>query len=228
MNATHSDTIRVSGGKYANIDTSYKYIVMPSTDYSNFVVKLRENQKDIKNGFNCVNYTLSPSHCQAPSACSNYYSTMPDLVFTFEGVEFRIPPQGYVFSSDSTTCDIAVTQMETSVYVLGDIFFRNFAAIFNYTDNVNTMHFAVATHAPDGTEIIVHKTPWLLIVSVSLLALVGGVVGFILGRKRCQSANLKQDERASLFYPSDEKAAALYDEDKPGFDRLSSLDAPLK
>jgi len=109
---------------------------MPSTDYSNFVVKLRENQKGIENGFVCTNFTLLPNHCQAPDPCYNYYSTMPHLVLTFEGVSFSIPPEGYVFSNDTnSTCDIAVTQMETSAYILGDIFLRNFAALFNYSDN---------------------------------------------------------------------------------------------
>ena len=157
-------TIRASGSRFAQFDTAYQYIMVPLSDYSHFVTNL----KNYEDEFNCNLFSVN--HCQAPRACSYYLSlsTLPTLSFKFDQIEFRIPPQGYVLTPDATKgpCDIGVTQLQSSQYILGDIFFRNFAVSFDYQSNTITL--GVNANAPVGTEIIQHQTPWLWIILGSL------------------------------------------------------------
>jgi hypothetical protein len=119
-----------------------RYIFIPMNDYSEFVVQLKKIRDfdPLEPIFTCTD--LSSNHCYSPnhscaSLAANDTNPMPDLVFRLSGLEFTIPPQGYMFEPYNTSppCNLAITQLVTSQYIFGDIFFRSFVVMFNYTDN---------------------------------------------------------------------------------------------
>lgn len=85
---------RAGGARFATLDTGYRYILLPNSDYSAFVVALNQFAPE----FDCTD--LSLYHCQAPkNSCASLFSKMPNISFVFGDLKFTIPPQGYVFES---------------------------------------------------------------------------------------------------------------------------------
>ena len=65
--------------------------------------------------------------------CSDLFDQLPNLEFAFEaGAKvFQVPPKEYLLQQD-TICFIAAQgQLFTDMYILGDVFLRNFYAIYN-------------------------------------------------------------------------------------------------
>ncbi len=92
-----------------------------------------------------------------------------------------IPPRGYLLENSlGFTCLLAVSTSgsDSSVYVLGDTFMRNFYTTFDY--KADTVSFAVSSNAPAGVMIERKFTGWVIfsivfgcILGVLLLALIG-------------------------------------------------------
>ncbi len=76
---------------------------------------------------------------------------------------YTIPPAGYLLENyNSHACVIAVSYIADSnnMYILGDIFIRNFYTAFDYQEN--KVVIAVSANAPSGTAIDVGQllTGW--------------------------------------------------------------------
>ena len=67
--------------------------------------------------------------------CSNYVESLKSLTLKTDQdgqkLDIIIPPSAYA-SSLGNNCILAVSCSDTSDYVLGDGFFKNFAVTFNY------------------------------------------------------------------------------------------------
>jgi hypothetical protein len=127
---------------------------------------------------------------------------MPDLILNLQDLEFTIPPQGYVFEPEGKTapCDIAVAQLQTSFYILGDIFFRNFVVSFNYSDT--TIKIGTNVNAYPGTKIKKLPPPWFWISTGSFVgaAILGFGIYFMIRNKK--KDGIPTEMRESTFLPS--------------------------
>uniref|UniRef100_A0A3Q0R5G7 pepsin A n=1 Tax=Amphilophus citrinellus TaxID=61819 RepID=A0A3Q0R5G7_AMPCI len=116
----NGQTVACSGGCQAIIDTGTSVIVGPTSDINN------------------LNSWVGLENCKIPintfsSAivnCQNIQS-MPDVTFTLNGNAFTVPASAYV-SQSSSGCLTGFGQGgSTQLWILGDVFIREYYAIFN-------------------------------------------------------------------------------------------------
>nr|AHZ33698.2 pepsin [Chelon labrosus] len=114
----NGQTVACSGGCQAIIDTGTSMIVGPTTDINN------------------INSWVGASTDQYGDAivnCQNIQS-MPEVSFTLNGHAFTVPAPAYV-SQNSGSCITGFGQGGTSqLWILGDVFIREYYAIFNLKD----------------------------------------------------------------------------------------------
>lgn len=85
--------------------------------------------------------------------CANLDS-IPDLVFTIQGIDFTVPGRTAVLQV-SGSCIFAVIGMDFPKpgpqWILGDVFMREYYTIFNYLDQTISMAKAVKTNTTSAT-----------------------------------------------------------------------------
>uniref|UniRef100_A0A3B3RGN3 Peptidase A1 domain-containing protein n=1 Tax=Paramormyrops kingsleyae TaxID=1676925 RepID=A0A3B3RGN3_9TELE len=111
--------VACSGGCQAMVDTGTSYIVGPSSDIQNLLRSLKASVDQNGDAFvNC-----------------NSVGSMPDLTFTLGGHAFSIPPSAYV-SQYSSGCMLRIsTGGFGQLWILGDVFIREFYTIFDRGNN---------------------------------------------------------------------------------------------
>ncbi|XP_028652957.1 pepsin A-like [Erpetoichthys calabaricus] len=75
------------------------------------------------------------------SIMCNTTGQMPTIVFNIDGNEYPLPPSAYVFEQDptSSTCYLGIEAMDISsseLWILGDVFIREYYSIFNRGQNM--------------------------------------------------------------------------------------------
>ncbi|KAM9476202.1 pepsin A-like [Clarias gariepinus] len=112
----NGQTVACSGGCQAIIDTGTSLIVGPTSDINNI------------NSW--VGATVD-QYGDATVNCNNIQS-MPSVTFTLNGYTFTISPSSYV---NQDTCNTGFSGSGDSLWILGDVFIRNYYTIFNRQTN---------------------------------------------------------------------------------------------
>ncbi|XP_066499815.1 pepsin A-like [Hoplias malabaricus] len=114
----NGQTVACSGGCQAIIDTGTSLIVGPTSDINNI---------------NSWTGATIDQYGDATVSCSNVQS-MPSVTFTLNGYTFTIPASSYV-TQDSYGCRTGFSGSGDSLWILGDVFIRNYYTIFNRSSN---------------------------------------------------------------------------------------------
>ncbi|XP_066499816.1 pepsin A-like [Hoplias malabaricus] len=110
--------VACAGGCQAIIDTGTSLIVGPTS------------------GINKINSWIGATtdiYGDATVSCSTV-PCMPSITFTINGYTFTIPASSYVFQ-DSSGCWSGFTGSRDQLWILGDVFIRNFYTIFDRSNN---------------------------------------------------------------------------------------------
>ncbi|KAK1145817.1 pepsin A-like [Acipenser oxyrinchus oxyrinchus] len=114
----NGQTVACSGGCRGIIDTGTSLVVGPTNDINNIQawVGATTNQ----NGQSTVN--------------CNSIGSMPEVVFTINGINFPLPSSAYVFQRMSG-CSSGFGQDYNDLWILGDVFIREYYSIFDRGNN---------------------------------------------------------------------------------------------
>jgi len=146
---TANDTnIYNSRAQYAVVDTSARFILMAEADYNAFTAMVTKASSD----FNCTS-TVDAYCFSTKNTCNTYWDVLVPITISLSNSTYTIMPEGYTLSDEpDIPCAIGISSLPntSNMYVLGEIFMRNFITTFNYKDN--TVSFAVNVNAPVGTK----------------------------------------------------------------------------
>uniref|UniRef100_A0A8C3T0F4 pepsin A n=1 Tax=Chelydra serpentina TaxID=8475 RepID=A0A8C3T0F4_CHESE len=111
------ETIACSNSCQAIIDTGTSLLAGPSTGISN-----------IDSYIGASDGTIS---------CSDM-SSLPNIIFTINGIEFPVPASAYIIDSGSCTSGFESIDVSTSsgeLWILGDVFIRQYYVVFDRANN---------------------------------------------------------------------------------------------
>ncbi|XP_005989294.1 pepsin A-like [Latimeria chalumnae] len=117
----NGQVVACNGGCQAIVDTGTSLLAGPYNDISNI-------QRSI--GATSDNYGTYNVNC-------NNLNNMPDVVFTINGVQFTLPPSAYILQSQYF-CSSGFSGMAANggpAWILGDVFIRQYYAIFDRGNN---------------------------------------------------------------------------------------------
>ncbi|XP_023692670.2 pepsin A-like [Paramormyrops kingsleyae] len=115
----NGNTVACNGGCQAIVDTGTSLIAGPSADIANI------NQ--------LVGATVNNG--DAVVDCNNIQS-MPVLNFNINGYSFTLPPSAYVRQSQYYGCRTGFSGGDSNLWILGDVFIREYYSIFDRTNNM--------------------------------------------------------------------------------------------
>ncbi|KAM3872253.1 pepsin A-like [Diretmus argenteus] len=113
----NGQTVACNGGCQAIIDTGTTLIVGPTNDIKNLNSRV---------GASTNNYNY---YGEAIVDCQNIQS-MPEVTFTLNGHAFTIPATAYVYEN-SYGCNTGFSQGGSDLWILGDVFIREYYTIFH-------------------------------------------------------------------------------------------------
>lgn len=151
---------------YAIVDTGTSLMYVIPKDFT----VLKQALMSIAPDFQC-----SSTYCYTnQNLCDHYYDSLSDLKINLGQMVLTIPPQGYLLSDTMNyQCLMAIANggSDTSPYVLGDSFIRNFYTTFDFKKK--TISFAKSSNAPDGVAVSIQLTTWSIIgISAGALLLI--------------------------------------------------------
>ncbi|KAL0984069.1 hypothetical protein UPYG_G00136670 [Umbra pygmaea] len=111
--------VACNGGCQAIVDTGTSNIVGPQADIANIANAVGANSANGDDVVNC-----------------NYINNMPDIVFNINGQAFSIPGSSYVRQSQYYGCRAGLSKSNDSLWILGDVFIRQYYSIFNRAQNM--------------------------------------------------------------------------------------------
>ncbi|CAL8277401.1 unnamed protein product [Boreogadus saida] len=114
----NGNLVACNGGCQAIIDTGTSLIVGPSSDISNINSRV---------GASADQYGDAPVNCQD-------IGSMPEVVFTLGGHAFTVPASAYV-SQSSYGCRTGFGAGNQQLWILGDVFIREFYVVFDSYSN---------------------------------------------------------------------------------------------
>ncbi|XP_062854426.1 pepsin A-like [Trichomycterus rosablanca] len=114
----NGQTVACSGGCQAIVDTGTSLIVGPTSDISNI---------------NSWLGATTDQYGDSTVSCSSVQS-LPAITFTLNGYSFTIPASSYI-SQESSSCQTGFSGSSDSLWILGDVFIRNYYTIFNRENN---------------------------------------------------------------------------------------------
>ncbi|KAM4687229.1 pepsin A-like [Rhinophrynus dorsalis] len=108
--------VACSSGCQAIVDTGTSLLVGPSTAISTILADIGATENS--NGEYVVD-------------CSSI-SSLPDIIFTIDGVQYPIPPSAYI---NQSTCTSNFQSSSMSFWILGDVFIRQYYVVFDRANN---------------------------------------------------------------------------------------------
>ncbi|KAM3850035.1 pepsin A-like [Diretmus argenteus] len=115
----NGQVVACNGGCQAIVDTGTSLIVGPQNDISSMNRMVGAQSQNGDNTVNC-----------------NSISQMPDLTFNIHGTAFTIPASAYVRQSQYYGCRTGFSGGQSSLWILGDVFIRQYYSIFSRGQNM--------------------------------------------------------------------------------------------
>ncbi|KAJ8370252.1 hypothetical protein SKAU_G00102800 [Synaphobranchus kaupii] len=115
----NGNIVGCSQGCQAILDTGTSFIVGPTSDLDTI-------QNYI--GADANEYGDSPVQCSD-------IGSMPDLTFNINGHPFTLPASAYVTKSAAYGCHVGLGAIEAQLWILGDVFIRQYYTIFDRSNN---------------------------------------------------------------------------------------------
>ncbi|XP_042319984.1 embryonic pepsinogen-like [Sceloporus undulatus] len=115
----NGQVIACSGGCQAIVDTGTSLLAGPPSAISNLQ--------------NAIGATPG-QYGQYDINCSNL-SNMPDVVFVINGIQFPLTPEAYTMKESQGNCNSGFQNTSGDLWILGDVFIREYYSIFDRANN---------------------------------------------------------------------------------------------